>query len=171
MKSKTRRKRVPVDLQRDLVEVALFHLQFDGTWEGKDLGGETHDLSEPARRFVIELLEQLLAGKRPHLPKSPLKLRVSADERYVSLIYKALHSGATTIEDAYCRAAGAGRSPPNSTHDARILEAKRAWKNYWKERSAKFGEGHRVQVVLPAEMRDWMMQVQPTVSKKTSRGK
>ncbi len=171
MISKTGGKRVPVDLQRELIDVALLHLHIDGSWEGKDLGGETHQLSEPARLLVVNLLEQILAGKRPYLPKSSAKRGMSADERYVELIKQALWSGAKSMEEAYRLAGGASKTLADGKHDARVREAKRAWQKYWQDRSLAFGAGHRVRVVPPAEMRDWMSQAQATVSKKPSPGK
>lgn len=156
MTSKSRSKRLPVDLQRDLVDVALLHLLLDGSWECKDLGGEAHQFSELARQYVVDLLRQLLEGKRPYLPKPTRKSRLSADERYVSLIGKALATGAMTMEEAYVKAAGASKTLAGGTHDARIREAKRSWQAHWLSRSEALGVGHRLRPVPSEEMREWI---------------
>lgn len=167
MKNQTRRKRLPVDLQRDLVGLALLHLRLDRSWEGKDLGGETHQLSELARQYVVDLLNQMLAGKRPYLPGPHPKRRVPADERYVSLINRAIGAGAS-MEDAYRTAAGASRALATGKQDARIREAKRAWQQHWQQRSEALGMGHRLRAVPPREMQQWITQ-KTALPKKTPR--
>lgn len=171
MTSTSRAKRLPVEFQRDLVDLAILHLQLGGTWDGKDLGGDTHQLSEFARQYVIDLLGQLLDGKRPYLPRSEPRPRQSADERYVMLINKAISAGAATMEEAYRAAAGASKSLADGKHDARLREAKRAWQRYWQERSQTLGPGHQLRYVPPGEMRNWMADAQEDASTKVPRKK
>lgn len=169
MTSKSRGKRLPVEFQRELVDLAILHLQLGGTWDGKNVGGETHQLSELARQHVIDLLGQILDGKRPYLPRSEPKPRQSADERYVMLINKAIGQGAASMEEAYRAAAGASKSLADGNRDARIREAKRAWQRHWQERSKALGPGHQLRHVPPGEMREWMSEIRGKPSTKVPR--
>ena len=165
MTKKTPGKKLPIELQRELVDVALLHLHLDGSWEGKDLGGETHQLSELARRYLVELLEQLLAGKRPYLPTPAINHRPPANERYVALIKGALASGVQSMAEAYRFAASGGKAFDSSKHDARLREAKRAWQAHWQELASAMGPGHSIRPVPPVAMRDWTTQARLEPSK------
>lgn len=158
--------RLPLDLKRELLDLAILHLKLDRSWQGRDLGGETHELSEQARLTTIDLLSQMLTGKRPR-PLSPVSDgRPSAEERYVTKIKKALAegipsvAGTPTMEEAYRFAAGT-RGQLAAPDDARVREAKRAWKNYWDRLSEALGRNRRIRSVPPKELADFLGQRRP----------
>jgi hypothetical protein len=156
----TRRDRtdLPADLRVELLDLAILHLRLDKSWEARDLGGETHQLSEMARQYAMHLLQDLADGKRPRVPRRSQEPRFSADERYVSRINRALagmdnggpEKAASTLEEAYRIAAGSGDQPADPD-SAEYREAKRAWANHWNRLSAAIGPGHRLRRVAPRE--------------------
>jgi hypothetical protein len=149
---------LPADLRVELLDLAILHLRLDKSWEARDLGGETHQLSEMARQYAMHLLQDLADGKRPRVPRRSQEPRLSADERYVSGINRALEGmdnggpekAASTLEEAYRIAAGS-RDQPADPDSAEYREAKRAWANHWNRLSATIGPGHRLRRVPPRE--------------------
>lgn len=153
----TRSKRLPIDAKRELLELALVHMHLDRTWEGRELAGETHHLSELARQQAIHVLTELLKGRRPYLGKPSSKACLSARERNVSRVERAISQGASSLEMAFLIAAGNGGEPASST-DARVREVKRDWANHWAERSAAAGPHHRIRRLSPKEAEAFMRQ-------------
>jgi hypothetical protein len=166
MPSSNRAKRVPLDLKREVLDLAVLHLNLDRSWQGRDLGGETRDLSEQARLAAIDLLTQMLTGKRPR-PLTPVSsAKLSAEERYVTKIKKALGegipsiAGIPTMDEAYRFAAGT-RNRLAAPDDARVREAKRAWQSYWNQLSAGLGKNRRLRNVPQKELAAWLGQQRP----------
>jgi hypothetical protein len=157
MPRKTQSHRLPIDAKRELLELALVHMHLDRTWEGRELAGETHHLSELARQQAIELLTQLLDGKRPYLGKRSTNERLSARERNVTKVERALSDGAPTLEAAFIVAADIGGSSAGAT-DARLREVKRDWADHWAKRSAAAGLNHRIRRLTPKESEAFMRQ-------------
>jgi hypothetical protein len=161
MPSSKQQKRIPLDLKRELLDLAILHLRLDRSWQGRDLGGETHDLSEQARSAAIDLITQMLTGKRPR-PLAPVSTtKLSAEERYVSKIKKALGEGIPsivgipTMDEAYRFAAGT-RGQLAAPDDARVREAKRSWQSYWDRLSAGLGPNHKLRSVPQEELSAWV---------------
>jgi hypothetical protein len=157
MPRKTPSKRIPLDAKRELIELAVVHLQLDRTWQERELAGETHQLSELARQQAIEFLTQLLDGKRPYLGKRSSSARLSARERNVTKVERALSDGAPTLEAAFLVAADTGGLSAGDT-DARLREVKRDWADHWAERSAVAGLNHRIRRLTPKEAKAFMQQ-------------
>jgi hypothetical protein len=148
-------KRLPIDLKRELLELAVMHLATGGTWDDRELFGETHNLSDLARQAVVLVLQDLLDGKRPQLRRPGAGK--SADERYVSEINRALGCGARSLAEAYQLAAGSAKGLARS-NDARVREAKRAWSRH---KRSVLGGSKSIERPAPRDLSAWLRQREP----------
>lgn len=145
-------KRLPIDLKRELLELAVMHLAAGETWQDRELFGETHDLSDLARQAAALVLQDLLDGRRPQIRRPGAGK--SADERYVSEINRALACGARSLSEAYQIAAGSELGMAGS-NDARVREAKRAWSDHKRN---VLGGRKGIERPVPSELSAWLSQ-------------
>jgi hypothetical protein len=148
-------RRLPIDLKRELLELAVMHLAAGETWEDREPFGETHNLSDLARQAAVIVLQDLLDGRRPQLRRPGAGK--SADERYVSEINRALACGAPSLAEAYQLAAGSATGLARS-NDARVREAKRAWSRH---KEKVLGSSKSIERPAPRELSAWLRQQKP----------